>query len=252
MKLFSIISSYLLRFIGRCEACSCPKCRRSNVAIACICIATFSLPSFVYSQGKSEKNSLGLYAVDILRDLTSKQRTGVGIYFGRGLILTAAHVVSQHEPAARVAGQYLQARIVSISATEEFDLALLSVEEKKVPASVGIRRMPLCSRPIPVGKAVDIVSTDGVTTSRIMSPQLLPAVVRQQFPTVISDVATTGDSGSGVLDPDLKCLAGIMSRKIFTREAPAGQVKDIAKYFVPATTIALFIANTLSRNRLAP
>jgi hypothetical protein len=34
---------------------------------------------------------------------------------------------------------------------------------------------------------------------------------------VISDVATTGNSGSGVFDAGSKCLLGIVSRKLFVR-----------------------------------
>jgi hypothetical protein len=61
---------------------------------------------------------------------------------------------------------------------------------------------------------------------------------------VIKDVATTGNSGSGVFDAARKCLLGIMSRKIFIRPNNAkGPLKerDLAKYFVPAATIAAFI-----------
>src|SRR5262249_37697262 len=62
--------------------------------------------------------------------------------------------------------------------------------------------------------------------------------------TVISDVATTGNSGSGVFDAGQKCLLGIMSRKIFVRPGSGdkeSEQKDIAKYFVPASTIRAFI-----------
>ena len=59
---------------------------------------------------------------------------------------------------------------------------------------------------------------------------------------VIKDVATTGNSGSGVFDAGGKCLLGIMSRKILIRPNGAdGETRDIAKYFVPAATIAAFI-----------
>jgi hypothetical protein len=44
---------------------------------------------------------------------------------------------------------------------------------------------------------------------------------------VISDVATTGNSGSGVFDAGQKCLLGIMSRKITVR-ANTPDEKDIA------------------------
>jgi hypothetical protein len=73
-----------------------------------------------------------------------------------------------------------------------------------------------------------------------MLPALLPANVQKRFSTVIRDVATTGNSGSGVFDAGQKCLLGIMSRKI-TSKAPEREEIDIAKYFVPASAIRAFI-----------
>jgi hypothetical protein len=62
---------------------------------------------------------------------------------------------------------------------------------------------------------------------------------------VIGDVATTGNSGSGVFDARHKCLLGIMSQKFSNSRirVDTGEVEihDIAKYFVPATTIADFL-----------
>jgi hypothetical protein len=75
-------------------------------------------------------------------------------------------------------------------------------------------------------------------------PSLLPAQFQKRFSTVIRDVATTGNSGSGVFDAGQKCLLGIMSRKISVRPTSAdneSEQKDIAKYFVPASTIRAFI-----------
>jgi hypothetical protein len=78
-----------------------------------------------------------------------------------------------------------------------------------------------------------------------MLPVLLPAKVQKKFSTVIKDVATTGNSRSGVFDAGQKCLLGIMSRKITVSpnsKAPESEQKDIAKYFVPASTIRAFIS----------
>ena len=70
-------------------------------------------------------------------------------------------------------------------------------------------------------------------------------VVGNFLGTVIRDVATTGNSGSGVFDANKKCLLGIMSRKIsqqWTRKDNGKkETVDIAKYFVPASVIASFI-----------
>jgi hypothetical protein len=47
-----------------------------------------------------------------------------------------------------------------------------------------------------------------------------------------------------VFDAGTKCLLGIMSRKLFVRASTSdaeSEEKDIAKYFVPASTIRVFI-----------
>jgi hypothetical protein len=45
--------------------------------------------------------------------------------------------------------------------------------------------------------------------------EALPAKHQKRFSTVIRDVATTRNSGSGVFDAGQKCLLGIMIRKIY-------------------------------------
>ena len=104
--------------------------------------------------------------------------------------------------------------------------------------------MPLCEKPPWVGEPVIVAVPEGTARSRIMSPQLLPPAVQTKFATVISDVATTGNSGSGVFDAGQKCLLGIMSGKIQVSQKSGDTVaepRDIAKYFVPASIIAAFI-----------
>jgi hypothetical protein len=66
---------------------------------------------------------------------------------------------------------------------------------------------------------------------------------RHKFGSLISDVASTGNSGSGVFDPQRKCLLGIISRK-FSTDSLQG-LKDIAKYFVPANEIRDFLTAAL-------
>jgi len=70
---------------------------------------------------------------------------------------------------------------------------------------------------------------------------LIPQSLRIRFSTVIADVASTGNSGSGVFDAAQRCLLGIMSRKLQVRPSANEEPKDIAKYFVPAQAIRNFI-----------
>jgi hypothetical protein len=91
--------------------------------------------------------------------------------------------------------------------------------------------MQLCEAPPWPGDPVIVVD--------FVSPQILPLGWRSKFSTLIADVATTGNSGSGVFDPNHKYLLGIMSRKFVSHTT--GGDNDIAKYFIPATTIRGFM-----------
>jgi len=203
---------------------------------------------FGIAQEEPTDQSLRVYGVNIIRD-PPQSWTGYGIYLGRGLVLTAAHVVgsaARTKPSVRIAGLVLPATAVKEGDFEHVDLTLLQVDERQLPVSLRLRRMPVCERPSWVGESVIVVIPEGTARSRIMSPQLLPAQYRTRFSTVISDVATTGNSGSGVFDAASKCLLGIMSRKIQVRPEGAdskSEYKDLAKYFVPAVTITAFIPN---------
>jgi hypothetical protein len=199
--------------------------------------ASFLPLSFAYAEPTDD--SLRLYAVNI--------GTNYGVYLGKGLVITAAHVIaraSETKPSVHIAGMDLPAKAIREGNFESVDLTLLSIDDQKLPIYLQMRRMPLCEKPPWAGEPVIVAIPEGTARSRIMSPQLLPFDVRRRFSTVISDVATTGNSGSGVFDAGAKCLLGIMSRKIFVRPANAdkeGEEKDIAKYFVPASTIRAFI-----------
>jgi uncharacterized SAM-binding protein YcdF (DUF218 family) len=98
---------------------------------------------------------------------------------------------------------------------ERVDLTLLSLDEQKLPIYLQMRRMSLCdNKPWP-GESVIVAIPEGTARSHIMLPSLLPAEYQKRFSTVISDVATTGNSGSGVFDAGQKCLLGIVSLKIY-------------------------------------
>ena len=118
---------------------------------------------------------------------------------------------------------------------EDVDLALFSVEQQKLPTSIQGIQASLCRAPAWPGDPVIVVDQAGTTRSHIISPVILPFPLRSKFSTLIADVATTGNSGSGVFDPNHECLLGIMSRKFIIAAV------DIAKYFVPASEIREFI-----------
>lgn len=185
-----------------------------------------------------ETSSLSSYAVGV--------NQGAGVYLGDGLVLSVAHVAGRGifiNPRITIAGQQISATILKESPFEALDLALLSFDESGLPLSLRMRRLPLCQgRPWPGEQVISLLGTTPVR-SYILSPLMLPRETRR-FSTIIRDVATTGNSGSGLFDANRQCLLGVMSRKIsqIRTQKSTGQKStiDLAKYFVPASTISAF------------
>jgi S1-C subfamily serine protease len=179
---------------------------------------------------------------------------GYGVYLGNGLILTAAHVVgefAQTKPHVVIAGQDLPAELVKEGSLESVDLTVLSIDKTKLPVSLQMRRTPLCEHPPVAGERVTVAIPEKTAPSRILPRQAIPADLRGRFDTAIADVATTGNSGSGVFDAGDLCLLGIISRKISIGQQPLKigapvRTTDIAKYFVPAAQIKAFIPQNVS------
>ncbi|HEX9169597.1 MAG TPA: serine protease [Roseiarcus sp.] len=175
---------------------------------------------------------------------------GYGIYLGNGLILTASHVpgtFASTKPHVVIAGQDLPAGLVKEGNLDSVDLTLLSIDATNLPVRLRMRRMPLCERAPYPGEAVVVAIPEGTARSRVLPRLAIPADLRERFDTAIADVATTGNSGSGVFDAANLCLLGIISRKISVVQrglrfgGPAAATRDIAKYFVPGPVIKAFI-----------
>jgi hypothetical protein len=199
------------------------------------------------AHAESTDDSLLAYAVNIHQTPLQSWGPGYGIYLGKGLFITAAHVAGRTwftRPKVAIAGMEFPTKVVKAGDFETIDLTLLSVEETLLPSRLALRRNSLCQHKPWPGEPVITVVPEGTARSRIMSPQRLPLAARK-FDTVISDVAQTGNSGSGVFDAEKKCLLGIMSRKIsdYRTNTRTGkrELYDVAKYFVPASVIAQFL-----------
>lgn len=200
------------------------------------------------SLAQSDHPDLTALAVHINR--TPQQSwPGYGVYLGNGLILTAAHVVGDYaktKPHVAIAGQDLPAELVKEGSLASVDLTLLSIDKTKLPVSLQLRRTPLCEHPPDAGERVEVVIPEGTAPSRVLPREAIPTDLRGRFDTAIADVATTGNSGSGVFDAGDLCLLGIISRKLSIVQQPLkigapAHMTDIAKYFIPAAQIKIFI-----------
>lgn len=200
------------------------------------------------SGSASLDDDLRAYAVHINRT-PAQPWPGYGMYLGNGLVVTAAHVpgnVAITKPHVVLGGVDRPTHLVKQGSLDGVDLTLLSVDVDTLPVRLRMRRLPICENAPVAGESVVVVTPERVAPSHVLPPSAVPQDVRVRFGTVIGDVATTGNSGSGVLDVRKTCLLGIISRKITV--GPAGarlgapvRTQDIAKYFVPATDIHAFI-----------
>ena len=182
-----------------------------------------------------QSNTAWIAMAKIIKD--GGQSGSGGVYLRNGLVLTAAHLTSlDAKMGVQIAGVSLGAKILKQGLFDDVDLSLLGIEEEeKLSSRLTLPEMKLCTAPPWPGDPVIVVDVSRATRSHIISPHILHFVWRSKFSSLIADVATTGNSGSGVFDPDRKCLHGIMSRKFMA------DGKDIAKYFVPATEIREFL-----------
>jgi hypothetical protein len=178
---------------------------------------------------------------------------GYGVYLGSGLILTAEHVSGHFwrtKPHVLFAGQDLPAALVKEGSIEDVDLTLLSIDSTKLPVSLQTRRASLCATPPIADETVVVATPEGTARSHVLPQGMVPADVRGRFDTLIGDVATTGNSGSGVFDAQKQCLLGIVTRKVSIILGDAlgdpTRTVDIGKYFVPASDIKAFIPDTVS------
>jgi hypothetical protein len=192
-------------------------------------------------------DSLRIYAVNVVHTLPFKSPSiGYGVYLGEGAVLTAAHVLGRYafatNPRVLIAGQDLPAKIIKQGSLEDTDLALLAVDQFRLPASLQLRRNPQCKEPLQTGMNVIVAYPERTVRSQIISPLLIAAEYRAAFHTLITEPQ---GSGSAVFLAGKKCLIGIMSRRIqkLARENGSGTPRDngFAGYFVPVSRGATFI-----------
>jgi hypothetical protein len=144
-------------------------------------------------------------------------------------------------PRVLIAGQDIPAHIIKQGSFEEIDLALLSIDQNRLPVSLLLRRNPLCTQSSRVGEEVIDVIPEETTRAQIISPFLIPVELRKKFRTLITNPQR---SGSGIFDAKRKCLVGIMSAKVSKRRYVISHghlmttADGYAGYFVPAATIA--------------
>ena len=216
---------------------------RPHFPLAIVLLILMGAPS----RADGPDDTLLAYAVHIHRTPMQSWGPGFGIYLGKGLFITAAHVVGRAwmtRPKVVIAGQEYPTSVIREGSFEGTDLTILSIEESLLPMRLRLRQTALCKAPPKPGENVVTVVPEGAVRSHILAPKQIPAGARK-FSTAIADVANTGNSGSGVFDAQHRCLLGIMSRKISqSRTRPdtgKSEARDIGKYFVPASEIAGFL-----------
>ena len=101
-----------------------------------LCVVAAALAPLACLHAEPTDDSLRIYAVDIWQDPPQSWGPGRGVYLGKGLVLTAAHVVgsaAHTKPRVHIAGMELPATAIREGNFERVDLTLLSVDEQKLP-----------------------------------------------------------------------------------------------------------------------
>jgi Trypsin-like peptidase domain len=201
----------------------------------------------ISAPAETADDSLKIFAVNVVHKAPFKEPfIGNGIYLGNGLVLTAAHVVGRWpfytNLRVLIGGQDLPAKVLKEGSPAQTDLALLSVDQRRLPASLQLRRNPLCKGPLQVGMNVIVVYPERTVRSQMISPLLIAPQHRSKYSTLISDPE---GSGSGVFNAEQKCFVGIMSAKIakyaYQGEHMTARPNGFAGYFVPISNGKNFV-----------
>jgi hypothetical protein len=222
--------------------------RRLADLILGMLVAGFAGSAASSGPGQSLDEDLRIYAVNVVKTPPLwHQIIEYGIYLGQGIVITAAHVAgnwpSFTHPTVRIAGRDFPTKILKEGSFKQIDLALLAVDQAQLPTSLLLRRNPLCNSPPRVGMEVIDVVPQGISWVRVISPLSIAPQIQRRFNTLID---TPKPSGSGIFDPERKCLLGIMSAEMpkYGYQLSGGKVvvrpNGFAGYFVPASQIASF------------
>jgi hypothetical protein len=208
-------------------------------------VASVHTPSPGYAQ--SPEQSLKVYAATIRKTVPFRNPfAGFAIYLGRGEVISAAHVIGRWpfltRPTVHMAGLALPAEVIKMGSSNGIDIALLKVDETKLPVS--LRLNPLCTTAPAVSEEVFGVVPDKIVRTHIASPETIPKNYRARYGTIVPSVVTP--SGSGIFRGKTKCLLGIMSKAVARfKYWPEGQLQvpdGSAGYFVPSTQILEFLS----------
>jgi hypothetical protein len=204
------------------------------------------------THAQNTQDEFRVYAAGVLNVAPyARPFSGFGIYLGQNAVITAAHSVSHwplfSNPIISIAGREIPAKLIKTGSFPELDLALLVVADAALPASLRLRQNPVCKTTPPVGTTIVVVSLERTERSQIISTSAIEGRYRRYFGSLVNE---PHDSGSGVFDPDRKCLLGIISAAVMKeydyRTVPAMphiglQGDKSAGYFVPASVISNFI-----------
>src|SRR3981081_2150909 len=97
------------------------------------------------SSAQNADDSLLAYAANVHRTPMQTWGPGYGIYLGKGLFITAAHVAGRTwltRPKISIAGGEYPTRVIKEGSLDTTDLTLLAVEENLLPLRLRMRRNP--------------------------------------------------------------------------------------------------------------
>ena len=157
---------------------------------------------------------------------------GSGVWLGNGEVLTALHLFVNLKEADEIkvifSDQDIPARVAFHGDLEDFDLALLQLDADKIPAKLAtLARPAVCQDREPVGAKLYVSSYDAVF-STYASPEGAVMSKGKEWSRSTTALLSHGVSGSPVFDKQSSCLAGIVSRQVFSPHGNSLDPRQVA------------------------
>ncbi|MDR3438048.1 serine protease [Telmatospirillum sp.] len=178
---------------------------------------------------------------------------GSGVFIGRGLVLTAAHVVKVDPANTKVTvlldGWRLDGTLVFDGQRENVDLALILLppevlsEKRRTQAQV-----PVCAANPGPNQPVAVASMGTVTNAATIPTAITSDLQTGTWTNLLSTGFHQGNSGGGVFNPQQGCLWGILNMEMSGPSQTNGQLIDLTA-FVPASKITPFLDEFRQQNR---
>lgn len=218
-----------------------------------LCVITLVLPFFLscpatgWAQGASTApapRDVGVRVEKPAGDGTHYSQ-GSGVFLGRGLVLTAAHVVSvdpgNRQVTVLLDGRRVDGVLVRDGQAQKLDLALIRLKDEDLsPQRRDQPLVPVCPANPEPSQPVTVVAMGQSVTAFTIPKGLTSDGREESWTNLLATGFKQGNSGGGVFSIRQKCLWGIVNLELGGVSKTTGKPIELTA-FVPAARITPFL-----------